>query len=172
VLIDTIPRFFMAIRPHSTGKRRSHCMNAKFLGLTILLLAAVPGLSMASDKVVHLPFDSAVAAATQSGKLDGSVKFYLAGNRPRGAKIVNDNVTISRKTNAFGKKDQESCEWVLQGILISLQDDAKRAGANAVVDIVSNYNNVEYSDSHDYECHRGFLMSGVALKAKFAKTRP
>jgi uncharacterized protein YbjQ (UPF0145 family) len=172
VLIDTIPRFFMAIRPHSTGKRRSHCMNAKFLGLTILLLAAVPGLSLASDKVVHLPFDSAVAAATQSGKLDGSVKFYLAGNRPRGAKIVNDNVTISRKTNAFGKKDQESCEWVLQGILISLQDDAKRAGANAVVDIVSNYNNVEYSDSHDYECHRGFLMSGVALKAKFAKTRP
>jgi uncharacterized protein YbjQ (UPF0145 family) len=172
VLIDTIPRFFMAIRPHSTGKRRSHCMNAKFLGLTILLLAAVPGLSLASDKVVHLPFDSAVAAATQSGKLDGSVKFYLAGNRPRGAKIVNDNVTISRKTNAFGKKDQESCEWVLQGILISLQDDAKRAGANAVVDIVSNYNNVEYSDSHDYECHRGFLMSGVALKAKFTKTRP
>jgi uncharacterized protein YbjQ (UPF0145 family) len=172
VLIDTIPRFFMAIRPHSTGKRRSHCMNAKFLGLTILLLAAVPGLSLASDKVVHLPFDSAVAAATQSGKLDGSVKFYLAGNQPRGAKIVNDNVTISRKTNAFGKKDQESCDWVLQGILISLQDDAKRAGANAVVDIVSNYNNVEYSDSHDYECHRGFLMSGVALKAKFAKTRP
>ena len=147
-------------------------MKAKFLGLTILLLAAVPGLSLASEKVVHLPFDSAVAAATQSGKLDGSVKFFLADHRPAGAEVVNDNVTISRKTNAFGKKDQESCDWVLQGILISLQSDAKRVGANAVIDIVSNYNNTEYRDAHDYECHRGFLMSGVALKAKFAKIRP
>ena len=147
-------------------------MKAKTLGLTILLLAAVPGLSLASEKVVHLPFDSAVAAATQSGKLDGSVKFFLDGHRPAGAKVVNDNVTISRKTNAFGKKDQESCDWVLQGILISLQGDAKRVGANAVIDIVSNYNNTEYRDAHDYECHRGFLMSGVALRAKFAKINP
>ncbi|WP_426700175.1 excinuclease [Rhodanobacter sp. Col0626] len=147
-------------------------MKAKTLGLTILLLAAAPGVSMASDKVVHLPFDNAVAAATQTGKLDGSVKFFLAGHQPAGARVVNDNVTISRKTNAFGKKDQESCDWVLQGILISLQEDAKRAGANAVTDIVSNYNNTEFRDSHDYECHRGFLMSGIALKAKFAKIRP
>lgn len=148
-------------------------MNAKFLGLTILLLAALPGVSSAaSDKVVHLPFENAVAAATQSGKLDGSVKFFLVGHQPAGAKVVNDNVTISRKSNAFGKKDQESCDWVLQGILIALQEDAKRAGANAVTDIVSNYNNVEFRDGQDYECHRGFLMSGVALKAKFAKIRP
>jgi uncharacterized protein YbjQ (UPF0145 family) len=147
-------------------------MKAKFLGLTILLLAAVPGVSMAGDKVVHLSFDNAVSAATQSGKLDGSVKFFLAGHQPAGAKIVNDNVTISRKSNAFGKKDQESCDWVLQGILIALQDDAKRAGANAVTDIVSNYNNTEYRDANNYECHRGFLMSGIALKAKFAKIHP
>ena len=148
-------------------------MKAKTLGLTILLLAAVPGLSLASEKVVHLPFDSAVAAATQSGKLDGSVKFCLAGTAPAGKlTVVNDNVDVTRKTNAFGKKDQESCDWVLQGILISLQGDAKRVGANAVIDIVSNYNNTEYRDAHDYECHRGFLMSGVALKAKFAKINP
>lgn len=148
-------------------------MNAKFLGLTILLLASLPGVSSAaSDKVVHLPFENAVAAATQSGKLDGSVKFFLVGHQPAGARVVNDNVTISRKSNAFGKKDQESCDWVLQGILIALQDDAKRAGANAVTDIVSNYNNVEFRDGQDYECHRGFLMSGVALKAKFAKISP
>jgi hypothetical protein len=31
--------------------------------------------------------------------------------------------------------------------LISLQDDAKRAGADAVTDIVSNYNNVEFRDT-------------------------
>jgi len=144
-------------------------MKAKIFTLAILLMA--PAVSMAAEKVVHLPFQSAVAEATQNGKLDGSVKFYLAGSGPRG-KVLDDNVTVSRKTNAFGKSDEETCNRVLESDLISLQDDAKRAGANAVTDIVSNYNDVEFRDAQNYECHKGFLMSGVALKAKFAKVRP
>jgi hypothetical protein len=142
-------------------------MKAKTLTLAALLMAA-PAVSMAAEKVIHLPFERAVAEATRNGKLDGSVKFYLAGIGPRG-KVLDDNVTISRKTNAFGKSDQETCNHVLETDLISLQDDARRAGANAVIDIVSNYNNVEFRDSQNYECHKGFLMSGVALKAKFAR---
>jgi len=54
---------------------------------------------------------------------------------------------------------------------LALQNDAKAAGANAVVDIVSNYNDVVYSDPANYECHVGFLMSGVQLKAKLAKVQ-
>jgi len=42
-------------------------MKAKTLGLTILLLAAVPGLSLASEKVVHLPFDSADTNVPNTG---------------------------------------------------------------------------------------------------------
>ncbi len=49
-------------------------------------------------------------------------------------------------------------------VLISLQDQAK-----AVVDIVSNDDDIEYSDSHTCECHLGFLMSGVQLKGKLAE---
>ena len=142
-------------------------MKALTLGLTALLLAA-PAVSMAGDKVIHLPFEAGVAAAKQSGQIDGSVKFYLAGNGPHG-QVVDDNVTISRKTNAFGKGDADTCNRVLATDLIYLQNEAKHAGANAVVDIVSNYNNVEYRDSQNYECHKGFLMSGVALKAKLVK---
>lgn len=143
-------------------------MKAKLF--TAALLFALPAAAMAADKVVHLQFDQVVAEAVKSGKLDGTVKFYLAGKQPSGkVTIVNDNATTNRKTNAFGKKDQETCDWVLQSALISLQDDAKKAGANAVVDIVSNYNDVVYSDPQNYECHVGFLMSGVQLKAKLAK---
>lgn len=148
-------------------------MKAKSLGLAALLLATLPGVSLAADKVVHLAFNNAVIAATQSGKLDGSVKFYLADTQPAGqVSVINDNVTTNRKTNAFGKSDQVTCDWALQSALISLQDDAKKAGANAVVDIVSNYDDKAYSDSQNYECHVGFLMSGVALKAKLAKVQP
>jgi uncharacterized protein YbjQ (UPF0145 family) len=144
-------------------------MKAKTLCLATLLLAA-PGLTFAADKIVHFPFQNAVAAATQSGKLDGTVKFYLADNKPNGQVTVMEEVMVNRKTNAFGKQDQVTCDWALQSVLIGLQDQAKRAGANAVVDIVSDYGN-EYRDNQNYECHVGFLMSGVILKAKLAKVQ-
>lgn len=144
-------------------------MNAVRKTLVAACLMALPVASMAADKIVHLAFQDVVAEAQKTGKLDGSVKFYLAGTTPAGATIVNDNVTTNKKTNAFAKKDAETCSWVLQSALISLQEDAKAAGANAVVDIVSNYDDVEYKDGEKYECHVGFLMSGVQLKAKLAK---
>jgi hypothetical protein len=144
-------------------KKTSHYL------ITLALLAA-PALGMATDKVVHLPFDQVVAEAQKEGRLDPNIKFYLAGNTPTDPfTVVNDNVTTNRKTNAFGKKDEVTCAWVLQSALIALQDSAKSAGANAVVDIVSNYNGTQYSDPKNYECHVGFLMSGVELKAKLAK---
>jgi len=147
-------------------------MKATPLGLASLLLFAAPTLALAADKIVHLPFEQVVAEAQKAGRLDPSIKFYLAGNTPAGSfTVVNDHATTNRKTNAFGKKDQTTCDWVLQSALIALQDDAKAAGANAVIDIVSNYNDVVYSDPANYECHVGFLMSGVQLKAKLAKTQ-
>lgn len=146
-------------------------MKTKLFALTILLFASMPGISRATDKVVHFAFNNAVVAATQSGKLDGSVKFYLADIKPAGQATVLKTITIEKKTNAFGKQDQVSCDWALQSALISLQDDAKEVGANAVVDIVSDYDN-EYRDNEKYECHVGFLMSGVVLKAKLAKLQP
>ncbi|HXD38477.1 MAG TPA: excinuclease [Rhodanobacter sp.] len=144
-------------------------MKAKVLALALLAMASVPGVSSAED-VVYLSFQDTVAAATASGKLDGSVKFYLAGNQPAGkVDVVNDNVVTNKKTNAFGKSSQESCSWALQSALITLQDAAKQAGANAVVDIESYYKKQVHSDPKNYECHKGSLMSGVALKGKLAK---
>lgn len=146
-------------------------MKAKTLSLMLLLSVVAPGLALAADKIEHYPFANAIAAATQSGKLDGTVKFYLAGNQPNGqVTVVLRDVEINRKTNAFGKKDQPTCDWALQSALISLQDEAKRAGANAVVNVVSNYGN-EYRDSQNYECHVGFLMSGVIMKGDLAKVQ-
>jgi len=135
-----------------------------------LVLCALPGLSQARDTTHYLPFDEAVAEATAAGRLDGSVKFHLA-KRPAGAQIVRSGVTTSKKTNAFNKTDEAACSWALQSALIGLEKSAKAAGANAVVDIVSNYKHVEYKDSSKYECHAGAVMAGVALKANFAKVK-
>ena len=146
-------------------------MQAKIWTTAALLsVALLPGLSQARDTAHFLDFQSVVNEATQAGRLDGSVKFYL-NKTPAGAQIINANVTTSQKTNAFNKSDEEACSWVLQSALIKLQNSAKAAGANAVVDLASNYKNKEYRDDSKYECHAGAIMAGVALKAKYAKVK-
>jgi uncharacterized protein YbjQ (UPF0145 family) len=139
--------------------------------LVIALALAMPGIAAAKDQIQHYPFANAVAEATKSGKLDGTVKFYLHGNNPQGqVNVIKSDVSVNRKTNAFGKADQKTCDWALQSALIALQAAAKQAGANAVIDIVSDYGD-EYRDSEKYECHVGFLMSGVIMKGKLAKVQ-
>ncbi len=105
-----------------------------------LLICALPGISQARDTAVYLPFDKAVAEATRAGKIDGSVKFYLAGNTPSGnVTVVSAGAVTNKKTNAFNKSDEVACEWVAQSAIISLHQAAKNAGANAVTNIVSFY---------------------------------
>ena len=146
-------------------------MKASALAVVALSLA-VPTVAVAKDQIQHYPFANAVAEATKSGKLDGTVKFYLHGNDPQGQVVViKSDISVNRKTNAFGKADQPTCDWALQSALIALQDQAKAAGANAVVDIVSDYGD-EYRDGEKYECHVGFLMSGVIMKGTLAKVQP
>jgi hypothetical protein len=145
-------------------------MNKKMLA-AVALLSMSAGVACAKDAIKHYPFANAVAEATKSGKLDGTVKFYLAGNAPQGqVQVIKNDVSVNRKTNAFGKSDQPTCDWALQSALIALQDEAKKAGANAVVDIVSDYGN-EYRDGEKYECHVGFLMAGVIMKGTLARTQ-
>ena len=144
-------------------------MQLKNWTLAALLFAVIPGISQARDTTHFLPFEQVVQEAIAAKRLDGSVKFHLAGTKPAGAvSVVKSGVTTSQKTNAFGKSDEEACNWVLQSALIRLQNAAKQAGANAVVNIVSNYKNVVYSDTQKYECHAGAIMAGVALKADLA----
>ena len=53
-------------------------------------------------------------------------------------------------------------------VLVAMQDQARSQGANAVVDITSNYKKQEFSSSTQYECAAGAIMAGVALKGTYA----
>lgn len=125
--------------------------------------------AVAGDKILYLDINEVVEQSYSEGKLDGTVKFYFAGQAtPKVASIIDEAIT-NRKTNAFGKDDRESCRWVMLSALIALQESAKAQGANAVIDITSYYNKVVYKSSSQYECHVGFAMSGVVLKGNYAK---
>lgn len=139
---------------------------------TALLLGTLPAISQARDTMLLLPFDKVVQQMLSEKKLDGSVKFYLAGATPKGqVNVVSANAVTNKKTNAFNKSDQAACEWALQSALLTLQDAAKKAGANSVTNIVSYYKRNERRDAAQFECHAGAVVAGVALKGDLANVR-
>ena len=134
-----------------------------------VLAAVVTAPAHARDDKVMLPIAAAMADNDAQGRLGDSVKFYF-GNQPT-PKILQKlgSDTTSQKTNAFGKSNDKACNWVFLSDMLSLQKRAAELGANAVIHIVSNYNNVENSSPTEFECHVGAIMAGAAFKAEFAK---
>ncbi|HEX7641737.1 MAG TPA: excinuclease ATPase subunit [Burkholderiaceae bacterium] len=123
----------------------------------------------ASDEKMMFPIAGGMSDSEAQAKLDPSVKFYF-GNQPTPKVISRLGADkTSQKTNAFAKSSDKVCNHAFLSALLSLQKRAHELGANAVVNVVSNYNNVEYSSQTDFECHVGGIMGGVALKGEFVK---
>lgn len=103
--------------------------------------------------------------------IDGSVRFYLAGQKtPAVASRMGEDVS-NKKTNAANKSDAEACRWVTLSVLKAFQDSAKSRGANAVIDMVSYYRKNEFKSAQNYECYAGAIMAGMAMKGTYAKVK-
>lgn len=139
---------------------------AQLLAASVLTVAGTA--AVAADTIVHLPLKAAVDAAIASGKIDGSVKFHLAGASPRGT-VIRADVVTNKKSNAFNKSDEDACQWTAQSAIIQLHEAALKAGANAVINIESYFRKKVYTHPQNYECHVGAVMSGVALRGDLAK---
>ena len=142
----------------------------KLAATATLLLCALPGISQARDTTLYLPFAKVVSDMTAAGKLDGTVKCYLSG-APIKAKfsVLSPGAVTNKKTNAFNKTDEGACEWAMQSALLTMQDAARKVGANAVTNIASYYKRNERKDASTYECHAGAVIAGVALKGDLAR---
>ncbi|TWG81822.1 hypothetical protein L602_000400001410 [Cupriavidus gilardii J11] len=123
----------------------------------------------ARDTKYLLPFQDVLDMPEAKEKLDGSVRFYLAGMKTPKVLERNGDDVSNRKTNGVGKSDEEACRWAALSALIAFQETARTKGANAVVDIVSYYKKNEFSSASEYECHAGAIVVGVALKGNYAK---
>ncbi|MFG6489671.1 excinuclease ATPase subunit [Roseateles sp. BYS78W] len=146
-------------------------MKSRFAALAAVALMSSlsSGPAAARDTVLHIPLADVLAMPEAKAKLDPAFKFYLAGQAtPNVSRRFSSDVS-NPKTNGFGKDDNFGCKWAALSALISLQESAKRQGGNAVVDIVSYYKKVEYSNPTDFECHAGAFIIGVALKGTAAK---
>lgn len=144
-------------------------MTLKSIVITSLLASLACPPVMARDTEYKVPLAEVLEMPEAKEKLDGSVKFYLAGQAtPAVIQKLGEDVS-NRKTNGVGKEDRYGCKWAALSALIALQDKAKTLGANAVVDIVSYYKKTPFSSPTDFECHAGTVVIGVALKGTYAK---
>ena len=144
-------------------------MTMKSIVIATLLAGLACTSAMARDTEYKVPLAEVLEMPEAQGKLDGTVKFYLAGqSTPAVFQKLGEDVS-NRKTNGVGKEDRFGCKWAALSALIALQDKAKSLGANAVVDIVSYYKKSTFSSPTDFECHAGAMVIGVALKGTYAK---
>jgi uncharacterized protein YbjQ (UPF0145 family) len=135
----------------------------------VALVSAIPQ-AAARETRVELPLQELLDSpqAKEAG-IDGSVRFYLAGQKhPAIVSKMGEDVA-NRKTNAANKSDEEACRWVTLSVLKAFQDSAKSKGANAVIDVVSYYKKKEFRSPSNYECYAGAIMAGTALKGTYAK---
>ena len=138
---------------------------------TATALLALTSTASARDTRVEQSLQELVSSqAAKDAGIDGSVRFYLAGQKVNVLQRMGEDVT-NKKTNAANKSDEEACRWVALSALKALQDGAKSRGANAVVDIVSYYKKNEFKSSTNYECYAGTILAGVALKGTYAKVK-
>jgi uncharacterized protein YbjQ (UPF0145 family) len=139
----------------------------KLVAVSLLaLVAAAP--SFARNNAVTVTLESVLDMPEAKAKIDGSVKFYLAGApTPKVIKKFGED-TSNAKTNAFNKTPEEACRWNALSALLKLQDHAKRDGANAVIDIVSYRDHVDFKSATEVQCSDGAFLGGIALKGTYA----
>ena len=141
------------------------------LALATVATLAIAPTADARDTRQQFDIATAIAAGKADGTLDGSVQFHFKGARAPAVASRLGPARTNKKTNAFGKSDATACQWVFLGALKALQEAAKERGANAVIDIESNYKNQVFTSATQYQCGAGGLMAGVALKGVYAKVK-
>jgi uncharacterized protein YbjQ (UPF0145 family) len=137
----------------------------------MLALVGAAAAAQARDTKLMLPLSAAMSDNDAQNRLGDSVKFYFGKQQAPAVLERLGTDQTSQKTNSFGKTPERSCNWAFLSAMLRLQQRARELGANAVINIVSNYKNAENSSETQFECHDGALMSGVALKGEFVKLK-
>jgi len=131
---------------------------------------ACTSVALADDKLVKYPIESALAKGQNyKDKIDPAIKLYFASEPPAGAKTVFQADSGHRRTNAFNKPEPEACDIAFLNAAIALQQQARRAGGNAVVNISSYFKEDRLESATEYLCAAGFLQTAVGLRGTVVK---
>ncbi|MDB5470439.1 MAG: Excinuclease ATPase subunit [Caulobacter sp.] len=153
-------------------------MRLKLMAAAAVMLAVAAPAGMAASAAKGAPgqgdvlvyaLQRAAEDPEVAAKLAPGVKLYF-GDQP--AKVVSE--IGKTETNRVGVRPARRipisprCIRVAGNALISLSEDAKTRGGNAVVGIRSNYNGKAPANSQQFECVLGLQMLTVSLTGTVA----
>ncbi len=138
-------------------------MKSQMIGVMVIAgLLSSP--VFARDTIANYSVESALNS--DGGKVDRDVSLYFAGQQhPAVVKSFGEFAT-NKKTNAFGRSDEVACQHVFLSAVLELQERVRKEGGNAVINITSNYRNVERQSATEFTCGTGAVIAGVALKGE------
>jgi uncharacterized protein YbjQ (UPF0145 family) len=141
-------------------------------GIIVLAAFMAVGNVSAKDERWTYSLDEALKSRAAKLKLDPNIKLYF-GNQAQPTILQSiAEWNVRRTTNGFARTDKKACQRAFVSALIELQEKAKQQGANAIVNIKSNYMNVERSSETDFECVSGHLVSVIEMKGRLVKLAP
>ena len=137
-------------------------MTRQFSTIIAALLLLLSADASARTTILHLDVADVLNNPEYASRLQG-VSFYF-GNQPHPAPVnTYGEYRTNKKTNAFNKTDLEACQWVMLSALLTLRSRALDLGANAVVNIRSNFKGELFISETQYSCGVGAILAGVAL---------
>lgn len=141
-------------------------LNTILLGAATVLISAS---ALARDSLQQHPVADVLTDSEFASQIAG-VSFHFGDTSHPGITKEFGEYRTNKKTNAFNKSDKEACDWAFRSAILTLHQRAVTLGANAVINIRSNYkNNVTRSDT-EYTCGAGKFVAGVALIGDFVLT--
>jgi len=147
-------------------------MNLRLIAMALALPVVLMATPAAADDAVTVHQISGVTArAEYAAQLDGVTFYFGNAPHPAVARTIEEDAQTSLRTRKFGRSTEESCQWVMLSALLQLRNHAIAVGGNAVINVRSNWRNVEWSSETQYQCAAGFLMAGVALKGDVVTLR-
>ena len=137
------------------------------LGLITLLFVATPVL--AKDTWHKFSAKEAQASKVGKDKLNPSIKLFMKGEKH--AKVIKKigEYKSNKRSNAFGKSEQATCDNSFLSAMIALQDRAEKEGGNAVIDIYTITKDKKFESAELYSCLKGTMVSNVALMGTVVK---
>jgi uncharacterized protein YbjQ (UPF0145 family) len=144
------------------------------IAFAAVALAASPAAAQrhrGNDTPANFSIEQALAQPDFASATAGVRFFFGNHGHPAIAQRLQRDATTSQRASSRRKSPEESCGRAFLNALVSLRDHALAQGGNAVVNVRSNWNHVEFSSTTEYQCVRGRMMSGVALKGDIVRLR-
>lgn len=137
-----------------------------------LLAAAVIAPAAARNTTYMLPWDDVLNSPEAKQQLDNNIRFAFGDDTvPAGAERVGELIVnkIARGTGEDRKDDSAACRNAALQALVELQQRARNAGADAVLNVVSYYKSNVFVSATQFECHAGGTGGHLTFKAVLVK---